>query len=157
MCLWLLLLLLLLVVVVFVPAHALAVADLFAISIFSCLCKCFYSFVLKRKHFQSCLLIFDRFKSFLTKVKKLMLILTFELAMMLSGLGKLKEDDALIFFGPVGRSADPVFENFGLSFCLFFYFFGVWGAWMLIRNCPIRRCGHFDRTILSGVEIFGYF
>ena len=59
--------------------------------------------------------------------------------------------------GPVGRSADPVFENFGLSFCLFFYVFGVWGAWMLIRNCPIRRCGHFDRTILSGVEIFSYF
>ena len=62
-----------------------------------------------------------------------------------------------VIFGPVGRSADPVFENFGLSFLNCFDFFGVWGAWMLIRNCPIRRCGHFDRTILSGVEIFGYF
>ncbi len=28
---------------------------------------------------------------------------------------------------------------------------------MLIPNCPIRRCGHFDRTILSGDEILGHF
>ena len=61
------------------------------------------------------------------------------------------------FSGPVGRSADPVFTNFGLSFCLFFNFRRVLGVWMLISNRPIRRCGHFDRTILSGDEILGHF
>ena len=28
---------------------------------------------------------------------------------------------------------------------------------MLIPNCPIRRCGHFHRTILSGDELFTHF
>ena len=61
------------------------------------------------------------------------------------------------FFGPDGRSADPDFANFGLSFCLFFNYLGVLGVSMLISNRPIRRCGHFDRTILSGDEILGHF
>ncbi len=41
-------------------------------------------------------------------------------------------------------------------FC-FFAFFRVLEVWMSIPNCPIRRCGHFHRTILSGDEFLGHF